>query len=258
MLSSSDLFRACSILFGPDVDVSYDFLNYIQPAGIKTAFRKLALETHPDTQQGEVDAPASSEKFMEVHWAYKRLISFISRRDTLPIGRHSRPRREPAGAGSFTTARRTRQRRRSRHQSPPDDSQRTGYYYTSTVPRRALLFGEYLFYCGIIPWDALIKAIVWQRTQRPRLGEIAKQWGWLSDRQVSQTMRGRRLGEQFGQSAIRQEHLSQMQLNALLNAQRGKQRPFGEYFVLHGMLSREELENHYANFISHNTSYRDA
>lgn len=257
MLSSGELFRACSILFGPEVDVSYDFLNYIQPAGIKTAYRRMARQTHPDALQGAQDEGATdSGRFIEVHWAYKRLINFISTRDTLSFGRHGRPRAHAAGAGSF--ARRQRPRRRSRSGARSDDGQRQGYYYTSGVPRRSLLFGEYLFYCGLIPWDALIKAIVWQRTQRPRLGEIARQWGWLTDQQILQCLRGRRLGEQFGQSALRQDHLSQAQLGALISSQRRGQRPFGEYFVLHSLLTRDELDAHYGQFIAHNTKYKGA
>jgi hypothetical protein len=38
--TSSELFQACETIFGPEVNVSIEFLEYLQPIGIKTAYRK--------------------------------------------------------------------------------------------------------------------------------------------------------------------------------------------------------------------------
>jgi len=37
----------------------------------------------------------------------------------------------------------------------------------------------YLYYAGQISISALIKAVVWQRLQRPSVGAIAVSWGWM-------------------------------------------------------------------------------
>ena len=46
--AEQELYRACRIIFGPDLTVSREFLEYIQSSGVKSAFRKKAMETHPD------------------------------------------------------------------------------------------------------------------------------------------------------------------------------------------------------------------
>ena len=47
-VSRQDLFKACESLFGTDIDVSVEFLRYLKPAGVRAAYRKKAMETHPD------------------------------------------------------------------------------------------------------------------------------------------------------------------------------------------------------------------
>ena len=48
ILPGKQFLRSCRILFGPEVQITPQFLGYLQPAGVKTAYRKLAMETHPD------------------------------------------------------------------------------------------------------------------------------------------------------------------------------------------------------------------
>ena len=62
---------ACKILFGAEVRVSSDFLNYIKPSGLKTAYRRRALETHPDV------CPSSGEDFKSVLDAYQLLLEIV-------------------------------------------------------------------------------------------------------------------------------------------------------------------------------------
>ena len=46
IVAEEELYRSCHILFGKDLKVSQDFLQYIQLSGIKKAYRKKALEIH--------------------------------------------------------------------------------------------------------------------------------------------------------------------------------------------------------------------
>jgi hypothetical protein len=76
--TSAELFQACETIFGPEVKVSIDFLEYLQPTGIKTAFRKRAFETHPDRAKALGSfAIDLNEQFINVRKAYERLLSFV-------------------------------------------------------------------------------------------------------------------------------------------------------------------------------------
>ena len=78
VLSMTEVSKACGILFGPQVEVSLDFLKYLEPSGLKSAYRKKALETHPDRARiiGK-DETKMTELFRETTFAYNKLISVI-------------------------------------------------------------------------------------------------------------------------------------------------------------------------------------
>ncbi len=234
-----ELIRACGILFGDGVDMGREFLFYIQPSGVKSAYRKKALETHPDRHAHRPVGGNGPEGFIQTSWAYKRLLAFIKARDNISspysaAASRPRPKKRP---------------RQGEHREPP---RRRGYYYSGAVPRRRLLIGQYLFYSGEISWEALIKAIAWQRSQRPSLGEIAKQWGWLTEFEIRCIIRKRRLGEHVGEALVRHNLLSAVQLNVILHHQRKMQKPFGEFFVQNDYLSRGRLSRILGEFGKHN------
>jgi len=257
-LMSRDILKACRILFGPEADLSLDFLYHIQSSGIKSAYRKRALETHPDMagRGGGNDltvVAADADPFIETHWAYKRLLEFIGTRD-LHHARRNQPMRVP---GTVTQPGRRRMRRRAQRSTTCRtwEDGPGGHFYRGLMPRRRLMLGEFLFYGGFIPWEALIKGIVWQRRQRPRFGDMAKRWGWLDDSEISEGFSHRRLGEPLGQSLQRLGLLSEIQLGALITKQRGLQKPLGEFFVLSGYLSSSELSEHLEVYRKHNEKY---
>jgi curved DNA-binding protein CbpA len=47
-ITETDVVQACQTLFGKELNVSKDFLSYMQPSGVKSAYRKKAKEHHPD------------------------------------------------------------------------------------------------------------------------------------------------------------------------------------------------------------------
>ena len=77
--TSLDLLQACATIFGPEIKVSDDFLEYLQPVGIKTAYRKRAFETHPDRAKtlGSFARDLNME-FIDVRQAYEKLILFVA------------------------------------------------------------------------------------------------------------------------------------------------------------------------------------
>ena len=80
--TSSELFEACETIFGPDVNLSIEFLEYLHPVGIKTAYRKRAFETHPDRAKalGSLASDLNTE-FIDVQQAYEKLLSFVETND---------------------------------------------------------------------------------------------------------------------------------------------------------------------------------
>lgn len=247
-ITELELYRACGILFGGEVDFSLAFLEYIQPAGVKKAYRKLARMTHPDTAANG-NQEACPEKFMEAHWAYESLKKYIQHRE------HSRRHRVFRGAGR-DSVRRPHMRRRKRRYSTSETSKPGGTYYKAWLPQRRLMFGEYLLYKGVIPWETLIKAIVWQRRQRPRLGELARKKNWLTHMDIAYAFRCRRRGESLGDTLVRLKICTRPQVTSLLKAQREMHQPFGEFFIMNGYLSREYVNNVlYKDFIEHNKVY---
>ncbi|MCX8045210.1 MAG: hypothetical protein N3B18_13915 [Desulfobacterota bacterium] len=239
--SAREIFEACKILFGPSVQVTPQFLRVLQPVGLKTAFRKRALETHPDRAKAlglfEQELLA---RFQKVRQAYDILDAFL---------KSSSKRPDFTTFSSFANRTRPSTHHRQSTRRPPSSHTHTAkrrnhgsdHFYQGTLPRRCMMFGQYLYYSGIISWRTLIDAITWQRMQRPRIGQIAMGWGLLTSRDVLKILRERRLNERFGECAHRLGYISSFQHIALVGRQRKLQRPIGEFFIMSGHLSGGQL-----------------
>ncbi|MCI4627047.1 MAG: hypothetical protein L3V56_13960 [Candidatus Magnetoovum sp. WYHC-5] len=83
VINETDLFDACKVLFGSNVKIDQKFLQYIEPAGIKSAFRKKALVTHPDRYASfsEDIQRDYAEQFRMLTSAYERLTKYLKSRD---------------------------------------------------------------------------------------------------------------------------------------------------------------------------------
>ena len=226
-----ELFDACLVLFGPETTVSEEYLKYLRPAGLKSAYRKIALETHPDRARtlGKRASELNS-RFAEVSLAYHKLNTAIKEdgillADPPPDYRSSDVSEEPP----------PRKQKRPRAKT-------ADHYFTGTRPKRHLLFGQFLFYSGLVSWKTYIQALLWQRRQRPLLGQIAMDWGMLTLPDIRQILASRKLGEKFGESAVRQGYLKAYNLLALLGKQRRLQSRLGEYFLQNGWLTDRQIE----------------
>ncbi len=238
--------EACRALFGEEVRRDREFLRYLQASGAKSAFRRQVKQTHPDRFADE--APAQQEKraelFREVVRAYDLLRAFLQQRDRAPHpgAPPLRPQPAPANPGPPGA-----QGGRSRN--------RNGHYYSGTIPARPLQIGIYLYYRGFIPYQALIEALVWQRRQRPNLGDIAIRWGWLDDAAIRAIFRSRLRSGRFGEKAVRLGFLKPFQVQTLLHYQRSLQKRLGEFFVEQGYLSDQTLEQLAAELKAHNARH---
>ena len=226
-LSIPEVFDACSLLFGPQVEVSLDFLKYLEPSGLKSAYRKKALETHPDRAKAlGRDEAKMNECFREATLAYEKLIPIVGNRGAVF------PQRQ-------ASAKINNEKNAVRRRAKRDFSD---LFYAKEIPKRELLLGQFLYYSGLISWNTLIKSVTWQRRQRPPIGQIALGWKMISHQDIQRILACRDFTGKFGERAIHLGYLSRFQLMALLGKQRNLQCPIGEFFVNEGILLHQEME----------------
>jgi hypothetical protein len=128
-----------------------------------------------------------------------------------------------------------------------------------TLPQRQLRFAEFLYYTGRVPFSELVASVVWQRRQRPPMGRIAVEFGFLTEKAVLEilTQRNRQMAHRvpFGEYAVREGFLSEFQLLAIVGRQRGLQRPIGAFFVDQGLLDASEIDEIRRRLFLHNASH---
>ncbi|MFC1523875.1 DnaJ family molecular chaperone [Thermodesulfobacteriota bacterium] len=263
IVAEQELYRSCKILFGLETDFSREFLEYLQLSGIKSAYRQRARETHPDmaAPHGELAQRVNTVRFNLVQEAYDNLRHYLSARDngfrfqTLyrPVRAHRGPRsartRPSAatgntGKGSARTSW-TRKRNFTAFHTGRQHRKAAAHeaLYTGTMPKRPLLLGHYLYYSGLISFRTIIQALVWQRTKRPRIGELGVRLGWLSNDDIQSILQHRTFNRPFGKSAVDLGMLTRAQLKALLYHQKCLQKKIGEFFLEHNILTPSQL-NH--------------
>lgn len=220
----SELVNACQILFSPEGSkCSVEFIKSLKPSTLKKVYRKRALETHPDRcSSSGLAGDESCEAFRKVQSAYETLKPVATGAVILPP---DRPRTKHRAKGGF---------------------------YTGTLPRHKLLFGQYMYYSGIITWETLIQAIVWQRQKKQLYGQIALNWHMLSPDDILHIMRNKAPGEKFGEYAKRYGYLTGFQHLAIIGRQKTDRALFGDYFIQKGLLSERQVDNLIQKAINHN------
>jgi hypothetical protein len=247
MVSETTVLNACRTLFGARLEFSTDFLCSLHPDDVRSAYRRRAKETHPDLfyHKDPFCQKRQSDLFRRVSDSYSLVQEFFRQRDT---GRwrssgckiHEKPhQKEKEKTYTRTTAYRYDADTRFHH---------------GTVPFFHLEIGRYLYYRGVIPYSALIKALSWQRRQRPIIGSIAMRWGWLDQHTIRSILNYRCNGRipMFGERGIELGLFTPYQVRIMLAFQRGHQKKFGQYFVEQGIISQRELERLVAEMKEHN------
>lgn len=268
--AEKELFRSCEIIFGPELTISREFLDYLQLSGIKSAYRKRAMETHPDRAALE-NARVQRQRhdlFHSVQEAYENLTAFLDAKEKgycLPPP----ARQAPAKAQPPRPAPPKPQRPQQAKPTPGKTHAQTkgGFRNTSSqpfvfwdteslyqgsLPNRRLLLGHFLYYSGLINWRTIIQALIWQRTERPRLGEIGQRLGLLNEEDVVHILRNRPILQPFGQTAMDLGLLSQPQLQMLVAHQKRLQKKFGEFFLEKQILEPSELRTLLQQYQEHN------
>jgi len=230
-----DILCACRELFGDDVEISPQFVDYLQPEGVKAAFRTRAKQTHPDLVVSERVAGTFAEDFIKTRDAYELLTEyFIYREQGKGSGGEFHPSTFDQTGGW--------QRRQ-----PPQG----GMVYSGSVPARKHLLGRYLYYRGIITYRTLLDAITWQRTTNLPMGSVASDWGWLSPPDIRRIL-GSQMPGLFGESAIRLGLLTPLQVGTLLMHQQTSRQKIGQYFIQYQLLDPADLHELLRDFRLHN------
>jgi hypothetical protein len=258
--SSQQLFEACRVLF-PAARIHQEFIMQLRIQSVKKSFRELAKRHHPDSYNDQSSGvPADAVLFRKANQAYQLLCNFIKERDLVvvtPTGRrvadpppenrasqpthttHTTFTTQPKAQPADRTARRRPHQRWTRAARNPDD-----VYYEGPMPTFRLKLGLYLYYRGVIPYSALVKALIWQRDMRPPIGDLAVAWGWLEPHFVSTIRSATELTGSFGEKAVELGLLTRSQVGVLLLHQRMMQAQVGRYFVTKGFLTERELAEH--------------
>jgi curved DNA-binding protein CbpA len=216
---SPEIASALRLIYGDQVTARPDILRTLDFEGLKAAFRKRAMELHPD--RAKIIGKSSdelSEMFKDVQTAYEQLRELLG--PSFDASRQFKKMDKPYMG--WTNA--------------PGE-----HYWEADIPRSKLLLGQFLYYAGLVTFNTLVSAITWQRQQRPTFGKIAGMWDYLSDSQMREIMASRKSGEKLGETAIRLGYLSPFQRTAVIGFQKWLQRPIGEFFQEIGILEETEI-----------------
>lgn len=259
-ITLEDVLRAGRVLYGPAFVADAPSWR----STLKATYRRRAMETHPDRARslGRPERELARE-FEAVADAY-RLLSFVGVAPLPRVARGPAAPRQPR-------AQRPRAAERVRVRTPepppprPAPQARAGAprvrvgVRPQDLPRRRLRFAEYLYYSGRVDWNELVEAIAWQRAQRPAVGRIAVEFGFLDQVDVAVILERRRnaasSGIPFGEWAVREGFLTQFQLLAVLGQQLRLQRPIGQFFVERGILEPDDIEAVRRRILRHNARF---
>lgn len=234
IVSDTELLSACRILFGPDVEITRDFLWYLQPEGAKSAYRRRARESHPDAhpRAGAERIRLLEDEFVQVSNAYQQLSSFLVQRPATSCCCNTYYYRQEKADGNAAKPETNRKRAATHASDQP-------FLYTGSVPQVELKIGRYLYFRGLVTFQSVMQALGWQREQRPSIGTLARAWGWLDDAAVHHILQSSQVTGRFGERAVKLGILSPWQCKELLCDQRLRQQRLGCYFMQrHGMTAR--------------------
>jgi hypothetical protein len=259
-ITFDDVIRAGRVLFGPAFSMEAGGWR----DALKTTYRRRAMQTHPDRARalGRPERELARE-FNAIAEAY-RILSGL-RAGPLPRSAARGPPPHPASRPAPRPPHRPAERVRVRVQSAPQPAPPSGAprvrvgVRPEELPQRRLRFAEYLYYSGRVRWTELVAAIAWQRSQRPPLGRIAVDFGFLAPDDVGVILERRREaaanGVPFGEWAVRLGYLSSFQLLAALGQQLRRQRPIGQFFVERGVVEPEEIDAIRRRILRHNVRF---
>lgn len=258
-LTLDTLLKSCTVLFGPKLDISRDFLDYLQISGVKSAYRKRAKETHPDLaarMAGNV-RQQHPDSFLCVQESYNNLRYFLKNRDDSLL-------RQPVAPPSKEPLKKDQSDERQRpfsaaykftNDAAADPDTDEFWWDYGSFPARKLMLGDFLYFARVAEWQDIIRALIWQKASRPRLGDLGCSLGWLQQKDIYAIFRSHRPGRRFGEIAVQLGFLDSQQRDRLVFYQKCRQQKIGQYFVEKGFLTGQELLMYIIMLKRHNAFY---
>ncbi len=247
--TEAEVLRACQTLFGTEIHISRGFLFSLRPEDLKAAYRKKAKETHPDFFACEAPNVQKEQA--------SRFRDVADANDV--VGRYFKQREKRLHTSSSPEhAYRCPRERNKKARGPVNNvAGPAGPSVHKPLPLHRLQFGQYLYYRGFISYRALIEAVVWQRKQRPLIGDIALRWGWLNTAAIERIIRARGLRGYFGEKALALDLLTSFQVKVLLFFQLSRQERLGTYFVQLHIMKPDKLERLVQELREYNLRFQD-
>jgi hypothetical protein len=218
------------------------YLQQLDPATVRRAWRALAVSSHPDAARRGGAKPGANDgrHFIEASRAYELIRGYLLCR---------RAGRGPAGPSPSARA--------SKRPAPEKPAEKRGsaLYYHGPVPRRRLRLAEFLYYTGRVSWQSLINAVVWQKKAQPRFGELARELRSISSQDLARILGSRLRHEQTGETAQRLRLLSAAEVERILRLQRARKRLIGRYFLEKESMTSDTLVSLLRELHRHNARW---
>lgn len=117
------------------------------------------------------------------------------------------------------------------------------------------MLGNFLYFARVAEWRDIIRALVWQKASRPRLGDLGCSLGWLQSRDIQTIFQSYRPGKRFGEIAVGLGLLDGQQRDRLVFYQKCRQQKIGQYFVAKNFLTAQELSMYIIMLNRHNACH---
>ena len=130
----------------------------------------------------------------------------------------------------------------SRVEASPQKFPNQFHFQPSGLPAQKLLFGRFLYRMGIIEWRQLIMALSWQKSGRPKIGELGIKMGYLDRNSVLMILKNSVKTRTFGVTAYEMGLLTVDEVHDLLQRQKRQEKKIGQFFIEQGMLNSMQLQ----------------
>lgn len=265
--STTACIDAYRLLFGSEPEPST--WQRVSMDALKRAYRKQALRFHPDRARAVgSDEHELTRRFQAVSAAYDLLRGSLRslaspsaqpRRASPPPRRRSTtyrptPRRpEPRPSSEPQWYRQAREAERKA--AAESQSAATSSRWCGDLPRRRLMFAEFLYYSGAVSWRDFVEALVWQTRSRPMFGRLAVERGYLERDDICRIILERPRHERFGEYAVRAGYMQEVERLIVLAMQSAQSQPIGQYFLERGLIANDTLKTSLRRQVLHNALY---
>ena len=236
-ISRQQLNEAFSTLFGHENCTEQ--LPSLNSSSLNAAFRKKAFHLHPDRARAQgLPKSTLTHRFNQLQNAHQLLTTYADSKPLFEVGPQS-----PPAAGSSR-----------RHQSRASRE-----WYNGNMPQRRMQLVEYLAQTQRISWFAQSRSISWQRGQRPKVGQLAVELGYLDRDQLIALMQKRNEQKSWKEPLVsfahRNGYFDGLAKMAILGKQKKMQRPIGEYFTDRKILTEEQINQALRELSIHNAKF---